>query len=61
MIERGYHGILVRDATTGMETADTLDTMACTEGIIATLEQFGGFTVATDELIAAMTQAKRPR
>jgi nicotinamidase-related amidase len=60
MIERGYHGILVRDATTGMETAETHDTMACTEGIIATLEQFGAYTVATDELIESMSQAEQP-
>lgn len=60
MSGRGYNCILLRDATTGMETAETLPTMACTKGIIATLEQFGNFTVATDELVQSLREAKKP-
>jgi hypothetical protein len=58
MTGRGYSCILLRDATTGMETAETQPTMACTEGIIATLEQFGNYTVSTDELVKSLNQAK---
>lgn len=54
MMRRGYHGILVRDATTGMEVADTVDDMTCTRGQIASLEQFGAYTVTTDQLITAL-------
>jgi len=60
MTARGYHGIPVRDATTGMETAETYQDMICTKGVIATLEQFGSYTVATDELVAALAQAEQP-
>ena len=61
MTTRGYNGIIIRDATTGMETADTLPTMACTEGIIATLEQFGNYSVSTDEIVKALDEAKKRR
>jgi nicotinamidase-related amidase len=54
MMARGYHGILVRDATTGMEISETIDAMTCTLGQIATLEQFGAYTVTTDQLIASL-------
>lgn len=58
MTGRGYSCILLRDATTGMETAETQPTMACTNGIIATLEQFGNYTVSTDELVKSLNQAR---
>jgi nicotinamidase-related amidase len=57
MIARGYHGILLRDATTGMELADTVDDMTCTRGQIASLEQFGAYTLKTNELITALRNA----
>jgi nicotinamidase-related amidase len=58
MIARGYHGILLRDATTGMELADTVDDMICTRGQIASLEQFGAYTLETEELINALRNQK---
>ena len=54
MHRRGYEVILVRDCTTGMETHETLADMACTRGQIATLEQFGIYTVASGQLIGAL-------
>ena len=54
MMGRGYHGILVRDATTGMETHETLPDMTCTRGQIASLEQFGAYTIAATELVEAL-------
>jgi nicotinamidase-related amidase len=54
MMARGYHGILVRDATTGMEIADTVADMICTRGQIASREQFDAYTVSTDQLIEAL-------
>lgn len=59
MAERGYHTLLLRDATTGMETADTLPDMACTRGAIASFEQFGSYTLTTDELIQSLEQANQ--
>jgi nicotinamidase-related amidase len=58
MVARGYDGILVRDCTTGMETADTAADMACTRGAIASFEQFLGYTVTSDQLIAALEGAR---
>ncbi len=55
MMARGYTCILLRDCTTGMEIAETLDDMICTRGIIATLEQFGAYTVTSTQLIEALT------
>lgn len=54
MMARQYHGILVRDATTGMEVADTVEQMICTRGQIASLEQFGAYTVTTDQLLSTL-------
>jgi nicotinamidase-related amidase len=54
MMTRGYHAILVRDCTTGMETHETKAQMMCTLGTIATLEQFGAFTVTSEELMDAL-------
>jgi len=55
MARRGYHAILVRDCTTGMEIADTVDGLICTKGTIATIEQFLGYTVTSQELIQALS------
>ncbi|MBM4049701.1 MAG: isochorismatase family protein [Planctomycetes bacterium] len=56
MQQRGYEVILVRDATTGMETHETKPTLACTHGQIASLEQFGCYTVTSRQLIEALGQ-----
>jgi nicotinamidase-related amidase len=58
MARRGYHTILLRDCTTGMEVADTVEDLTCTRGTIATIEQFLGYTVAAAELIAALNAAQ---
>lgn len=55
MNRRGYTTILVRDGTTGMETAETCGDMACTRGAIADLEQFGSYTLTSRELIDALS------
>jgi nicotinamidase-related amidase len=59
MVSRGYDVILVRDCTTGMETADTLPDLTCTRGTIADIEQFLGYTVTSDQLISALRSARQ--
>ena len=54
MQRRGYEVLLIRDCTTGMETHETKDELMCTRGQIASLEQFGCYTVASEQLIAAL-------
>ena len=56
MKERGYDVILVRDCTTGMETHETKPDLVCTRGQIASLEQFGVYTVTSDQLVAALAE-----
>ena len=53
MMQRGYHAILVRDCTTGMETHETQRDMMCTRGTVATLEQLA-YTMTGAELIGAL-------
>ena len=54
MAARGYATILVRDGTMGMETADTYKDSTCTRGTIASLEQFGHYTLSSREIIDAL-------
>lgn len=54
MLDRGFSIILLRDCTTGMETHETKEEMVCTRGTIATLEQFGLYTMTGEQLIAAL-------
>jgi hypothetical protein len=54
MNRRGYTTILVRDGTTGMETAETCKDQACTRGAIADLEQFGSYTLGAREIVEAL-------
>ena len=54
MGDRGYTIILLRDCTTGMETHETRDGLVCTRGTIATLEQFGNYTMTGQQLIDAL-------
>ena len=54
MKRRGYHCILVRDCTAGMEIAETVKDLTCTKGTIATIEQFLGYTVTSKQLQAAL-------
>lgn len=56
MHQRGYEVILLRDCTTGMETHETTDQLLCTRGQIATLEQFGIYTLTSEQVIAALRE-----
>lgn len=60
MSGRGYHTIVVRDCTTGMETAETYKDLTCTVGTIADIEQFYGYSVASDQLIKSLDTARKP-
>jgi nicotinamidase-related amidase len=60
MNRRGYTTILVRDGTTGMETAETCAGLDCTRGAIVDLEQFGSYSLASREIIAALDSLKKP-
>jgi nicotinamidase-related amidase len=51
MSNRGYEVILVRDCTTGMESAETHATLAQTNNAILQLEMFGQYSVASGEIM----------
>lgn len=53
MARRGYNCILIRDCTTGIESAETLDSLSLTEAAVWEVEMLHGFTVDSTELIAA--------
>lgn len=55
MNARGYSTILVRDGTMGMEMAETCNDSTCTRGTIASLEQFGSYTLSSREIIDALS------
>jgi nicotinamidase-related amidase len=55
MSNRGYQVTLVRDCTTGMESAATHDTLAQTNGAVLLLEMFGQYSVASDEIIKSLS------
>lgn len=60
MNARGYETILVRDATTGMESASTMADLTDTRGTIDTIEQFLGYSLTSGELIRSL-EASGPR
>lgn len=51
--QRGYEAILVRDATTGIETADTYEGLQLTHGVIGLTEHILGYTTAAASLLEA--------
>ena len=53
MKDRGYNPILLRDATTGVEFPDTLDTLQATELAVREVEQQHGFTASNRDFLAA--------
>lgn len=55
MSSRGYQVILVRDCTTGMESAETQSTLAQTNGAVLMLEMFGQYSVASQEIIGGFS------
>ena len=50
----GYHCILVRDCTNGMESHTTFKDQGCMRGAIAFLEQIRMYTLESPELISAL-------
>lgn len=57
MSGRGYEVIVVRDATTGMESSETHATLSQTQGAILFLEMFGQYSIASNEIIAGLAPA----
>jgi nicotinamidase-related amidase len=57
MRNRGYNTILLRDATTGVEFPDTLDTLFATEISIREAEQMWGFTASNPDFFTACQAA----
>jgi nicotinamidase-related amidase len=55
MALRGYHTILVRDCTTGMETFETREDLVCTRGAIASIEQFDGYSITSTQIRKALS------
>ncbi len=55
MQRRGYAAILVRDATTGMETHETTEEALLTQATILNLEQFGTPTLTSGEIVKALS------
>ena len=53
MKDRGYNPVLLRDATTGVEFPDTLDTLQATELAVREVEQQHGFTVSNHDFLTA--------
>ena len=54
MSRRGYTVVIVRDCTTGMESADTHDSLGQTNNAILLSEMFGRYSVTSEELIAGL-------
>ncbi len=50
---RGYNLVLLRDCTSAIEAGSTYDAMALTEAAILEVEMLLGFTLTSEELIAA--------
>jgi len=57
MAALGYNCMLVRDCTTGIESADTLGSMMLTKAAVWEVEMILGFTLTSEELIAACASA----
>jgi nicotinamidase-related amidase len=53
MRDAGYNTMLIRDATTGVESEDTIDGVWATYMAIREVEQNHGFTVTAEDFIAA--------
>src|SRR5690606_2063923 len=50
MSNRRYQVTLVRDCTTGMESASTHESLAQTNGAVLLLEMFGQYSIPSDEI-----------
>ena len=58
MNERGYNIILVRDATTGIESHDTVDALTATEMTIREIETKNAWSATTEAVVAACERAR---
>jgi nicotinamidase-related amidase len=58
MSNRGYNLVLIRDATTGVEFHDTVDTLAATEIQIREIETKYAWSTTTDAFVAACGRAQ---
>jgi len=56
MGRRGYEILILRDCTTGMESAETHDDLSQTRGAIQFLEMFGKYSITADELVAGLPE-----
>ena len=54
MSRRGYTVLIVRDCTTGMESAETHAELWQTRGAVLLLEMFGRYSVTADELVRGL-------
>jgi nicotinamidase-related amidase len=60
MNQRGYNLILLRDATTGIEFHDTVDTLQATEMTIREIETKQAWSATTDAFVAACRTSNTP-
>ena len=51
---RGYMHIVIRDATTGIENAETVKELSITRAMIDQIEMLWGYSVTTDEFLSAV-------
>ena len=58
---RGYDIVLIRDCTTAIEMADTVEEMKLTQGAVLDTEVNVGYTVTSGELLTAGSQHKLPK
>ncbi|MCL6646027.1 MAG: cysteine hydrolase, partial [Dehalococcoidia bacterium] len=58
MNQRGYNLILIRDATTGVEFHDTVDTLTATEIQVREIETKYAWSTTTDAFVAACRAAR---
>jgi len=56
MSRRGYEVIVLRDCTTGMESAETRDGLWQTRGAVLFLEMFGRYSLTSEELLAGLPE-----
>lgn len=55
MSKRGYQVVLIRDCTTGMESAESQATLGQTNGAILQLEMFGQYTITSEEVTGGLS------
>jgi hypothetical protein len=56
MGRRGYEILILRDCTTGMESAESHDALGQTRGAIQFLEMFGKYSITSQELVAGLPE-----